>query len=130
VAEKYKGRHGEEFIELAGDAGEDGACVVVPPQFESEEEVGIDDGTVICAFALEEELLVAGGTDFTVGQLEEEVDRLPFAGQGVLGVEGFTLGEGGEKGVEIVGAEPEPSLAGVAEHLEQMGCGFSQRSVR
>ena len=30
---------------------------------------------------------MAGGADFTVGQLEEEVDRLPFAGQGVLGVE-------------------------------------------
>ena len=130
VAEQHEGRHGEELVEFAGDAGEGGARVVVPLQFESEEEVGIDDGTVVGAFALEEELLVAGGADFVVGQLEEEVDGFPFAGQGVLVVERFALGEGGDEGVEIVGAELEPSLAGVAEHLEQMQRGFSQRLVR
>jgi len=30
--------------------------------------------------ALQEKLLVAGGADFFVGQLEEEVDGLPFVG--------------------------------------------------
>ena len=75
-------------------------------------------GAVVGAFALEEELLVAGGADFVVGELEEEVDGFPFARQGVLVVERFALGEGGEEGVEIVGAELEPFLAGVAKHFE------------
>jgi hypothetical protein len=130
VAEENEGRHVEELVEFAGDASESGACVVVPLQFESEEEVGIDDGTVVSAFALEAELLVAGSPDFVVGKLEEEGNGFPFAGQGVWVIKRFALGEGIDECAEIVGAELEPFLAGVAEHLEQMRCGFSQRLVR
>jgi len=64
VAEQHEDRLVEALVELAGNAGEGGACVVVPLQFKSEEEERIDDSTVVSALALEEKLLVAGGADF------------------------------------------------------------------
>ena len=64
VAEQHEDRLVEELVEFAGNAGEGGARVVVPLQFESEEEVRVEDGVIVGALAIEEELLVAGQRGF------------------------------------------------------------------
>ena len=128
MPEQEHGRHGEQAVDGAGDAGKFGARVVGLRERDSEEKIGFDRCAVAFAFALEKELLVAvrGGADFLISELEQEIHGLPVVNERVFRIERFVFGEGFGEGFGGVGFENDALLALVAERFKECGGGVGQ----
>ncbi len=82
MADEDQGRHGEGFVDRAGDARQEGAGIEIGRQFGSEEQIGVDAGAVHGGPVVQHITLHG---QFGIGDLEEEmerrqlVERLPLA---------------------------------------------------
>ena len=64
--------------------------------------------------------------DLRIGELEEEVHRLPIIHHGLFAVERAVLSKSADETGPCIGLEVQPLLAPVAQALEYRGCGFLQ----
>jgi hypothetical protein len=123
VLEEHEGRHLQRLVQGAGDGGEVGPRPGASRQLSDKEQVGVDARAVHRARIGEEVVL---GGEFSVGELEEEMERSESIEAGAL------LGREGAVGVPVLAkllhrGDAHGALGLVAEGGEEPASGGGQR---
>ena len=123
VLEDHHDGHGEEAIDLAGDAGEFSAGVFGALQLDGDEDVGFEQAALNGVVGEE-----AGfAAEFLVGELEEEVGSLPLGDEGFGRIECVPGGEVSEEVLRLGACADEELVALVAELGEELAGGVLER---